>query len=100
MRAASVTGASVVPARPGGRRWRLAFAGLVAVASAIAIGELAAGLIVGIPSPTPSIGRGVLALQPPGAKDFVTALFGTNDKPALGVVLAVVALGIGPGPGT
>ena len=94
-----MTEAGAVSARPGGRRWRLAFAGVVAVATAIAIGELAAGLIAGIPSPTLSIGRGVIALQPPGAKDFMTALFGTNDKLALEIVIVVVALVIGAGLG-
>jgi DMSO/TMAO reductase YedYZ molybdopterin-dependent catalytic subunit len=82
-----------------GRRWRLAFAGIVAVAAAIAIGELAAGLIAGIPSPVISIGRGVIALQPPGAKDFVTSIFGTNDKLALEILIVLVALVIGAGVG-
>lgn len=76
-------------------RSRLAFAGVVAVLSAIGIGELAAGLIAGIPSPILAIGRGVVALQPPGAKDFVASLFGTNDKLALEIVIIAAALGIG-----
>jgi DMSO/TMAO reductase YedYZ molybdopterin-dependent catalytic subunit len=82
-----------------GERARLAFAGVVAVAVAIAIGELAAGLIAGIPSPTLSIARGVIALQPPGAKDFVVSIFGTNDKLALEILIIVVALLIGAGLG-
>ena len=80
---------------PAGHRWRLAFAGVVSVVSAIGIGELAAGLIPGIPSPILAIGRGVVALQPPGAKDFVASLFGTNDKLALEIAIVVVALAIG-----
>jgi DMSO/TMAO reductase YedYZ molybdopterin-dependent catalytic subunit len=80
-------------------RRRLAFVGLVAVAAAIATGELAAGLIAGIPSPVLSIGRLVIQLQPPGAKDFVADLFGTADKLALQVVIVVVALAIGAGLG-
>jgi DMSO/TMAO reductase YedYZ molybdopterin-dependent catalytic subunit len=80
-------------------RARLAFAGVVAVAVAIAIGELAAGIIAGVPSPTLSIARGVIALQPPGAKDFVVGLFGTNDKLALEIFIIVVALVIGAGLG-
>ena len=83
----------------GGSRPRLAFAGVVAVAVAIAVGELAAGLIAGVPSPTLSIARGVIALQPPGAKDVVVALFGTNDKLALEILIIVVALLIGAGLG-
>jgi DMSO/TMAO reductase YedYZ molybdopterin-dependent catalytic subunit len=93
---AAVAEAGVATRRP---RTLLAFSGVVAVAAAVAIGELAAGLIAGIPSPTLSIGRGVIALQPPGAKDFVVSLFGTNDKLALEILIVVVALLIGAGLG-
>jgi DMSO/TMAO reductase YedYZ molybdopterin-dependent catalytic subunit len=95
-RIAAVAEAGVATRRP---RPLLAFSGVVAVAAAVAIGELAAGLIAGIPSPTLSIGRGVIALQPPGAKDFVVSLFGTNDKLALEILIVVVALLIGAGVG-
>ena len=78
-----------------GNLWRLAFAGVVSVLAAVGVGELAAGLIAGIPSPILAIGRGVVALQPPGAKDFVASLFGTNDKLALEIVIIAVALAIG-----
>ncbi len=91
--------ATIASQTTAGSRPRLAFAGIVAVASAIGVGELAAGLIAGIPSPILSIGRGVIALQPPGAKDVVTSLFGTNDKLALEIVIVVVALAIGAGLG-
>jgi len=80
-------------------RWMLAFAGVVAVAVAIAVGELAAGLILGIPSPTLSIGRVVIELQPPGAQQLVVSLFGTNDKLVLEIVIVAVALLIGAGLG-
>jgi DMSO/TMAO reductase YedYZ molybdopterin-dependent catalytic subunit len=80
-------------------RWRLAFVGVVAVASAIGTGELAAGVLAGIPSPVLSIGRLVVALQPPGAKDLVASLFGTADKLALQVVILAVAAAIGAGLG-
>ena len=76
-------------------RWGLAFAGVVAVASSIGAGELLAGLIPGAPSPVLSIGRRVIEFQPPGAKDFMTSLFGTNDKLVLEIVIVVVALAIG-----
>jgi DMSO/TMAO reductase YedYZ molybdopterin-dependent catalytic subunit len=76
-------------------RTRRAFAGVVAVLAAVGIGELAAGLIAGVPSPILAIGRGVVALQPPGAKDLVASLFGTNDKLALEIVIVIVALAIG-----
>jgi len=80
-------------------RWRVAFAGVVAVGAAIATGELAAGLVPGIPSPLLSIGRQVVNLQPPGAKDFMTSLFGTADKLVLQIVIVAAALLIGAGIG-
>ena len=67
--------------------------------AAIASGELAAGLLPGIPSPILSIGRLVVSLQPPGAKDLVTSLFGTADKLALQIVIVAAALAIGAGVG-
>jgi DMSO/TMAO reductase YedYZ molybdopterin-dependent catalytic subunit len=83
---------------PVSRRWS-AFSGLVATGGALATGELLAGLLPGIPSPILSVGRWVIDLQPPGAKDFVVALFGTADKLALEVLVLVVALAIGAGLG-
>jgi len=68
---------------------------MLAVAAALATGELAAGLISGIPSPLVAIGQVVIDYQPPGAKDLVVGLFGTNDKLALQVLVVVVALVIG-----
>jgi DMSO/TMAO reductase YedYZ molybdopterin-dependent catalytic subunit len=80
-------------------RWRLAFVGVVAVGAAIAAGELAAGLVPGIPSPIASIGRQIVDHQPPGAKDFMTSLFGTADKLVLQIVIVAAALLIGAGVG-
>ena len=71
----------------------------MAVGAAIATGELAAGIVEGVPSPTLSIGRGVIALQPPGAKDLFVSLFGSNDKLALDILIIAVALLIGAGLG-
>jgi DMSO/TMAO reductase YedYZ molybdopterin-dependent catalytic subunit len=68
---------------------------MVAVVAAIATGELAAGVIAGIPSPILAIGRQIVGHQPPGAKDLVTNLFGTADKLALQVVIVAAALAIG-----
>lgn len=76
-----------------------AFGGVVAVGSALALGELAAGLVEGIPSPMLAIGRVVIDLQPPGAKEFMVELFGTADKVALEVAIVVLALAIGAGLG-
>jgi DMSO/TMAO reductase YedYZ molybdopterin-dependent catalytic subunit len=72
-----------------------AVAGGVAVAAALATGELAAGLLSGIPSPVLAVSRLIVDLQPAGAKDLFVALFGTNDKLALEVLIVVVALALG-----
>ena len=64
------------------RDWPAALAGILAVATALGVSELLAGL-----------------LQPPGAKDVVVSLFGTNDKLALEVFIVVVALLVGAGLG-
>ena len=88
-----------VPARgrslPEGSAPRAALAGLAASAAGIGASELAAGLIPVVPSLVIAVGSLVIALQPPGAKDLVVALFGTNDKTALNVAAIVVALLIG-----
>jgi DMSO/TMAO reductase YedYZ molybdopterin-dependent catalytic subunit len=76
-------------------RWAAPLAGVVAVAAALAAGELVAGTVRGAPSPILSIGRLLIDLQPAGAKDVAVALFGTNDKAALEVAVALVALAIG-----
>ncbi|MCI0583884.1 MAG: molybdopterin-dependent oxidoreductase [Chloroflexi bacterium] len=76
-----------------------AFAGLVATASALASGELLAGILPGVPSPILSVGRVVIDLQPPGAKELVVSIFGTADKLALEVLVLGVALAIGAGIG-
>ena len=77
---------------------RLAFAGAVAVAAALGVGELLAG-ILGAPSPLLSVARFIVDIQPPGAKDFVVALFGENDKVAFEVFIILVALAVGAGLG-
>lgn len=69
-----------------------ALAGAVAGAAAIAVAELIAGLIAGAPSLIVAVGDLVIRLQPPGAKDFVVSLFGTNDKLALNVLVLAVAI--------
>jgi DMSO/TMAO reductase YedYZ molybdopterin-dependent catalytic subunit len=74
---------------------RGAVAGAAGVAVAIGATELAAGLVPGLPSLVASVGSAVIDLQPPGAKDLVVALFGTNDKLALELFIVVVALVVG-----
>jgi DMSO/TMAO reductase YedYZ molybdopterin-dependent catalytic subunit len=86
------------PANQASRR-AAAFAGIVATGAALATGELLAGVLAGIPSPILSVGRVVVDLQPPGAKEVVVSLFGTADKLALEVLVLVVALAIGAGIG-
>src|SRR5512146_2603637 len=79
---------------PGVRPLRAAAAGAVAIGAALAIGELAAGLAGG-PSPLVAVSQVIVDYQPPGAKDVVVGLFGTNDKLALQVFVALVSLAIG-----
>jgi DMSO/TMAO reductase YedYZ molybdopterin-dependent catalytic subunit len=74
---------------------RGAAAGFVAGAVGIAASELLAGIVPGTPSLVVAVGSLLIALQPPGAKDFVVALFGTNDKTAVNVAVVAVALLVG-----
>ena len=79
--------------------WAAALAGAAAGLAAVAAGELFAGLVRGAPSLVVAVGDLVIALQPPGAKDLVVALFGTNDKLALQVVIVLAAIAIAAGAG-
>jgi DMSO/TMAO reductase YedYZ molybdopterin-dependent catalytic subunit len=79
--------------------WAAALAGAAAGLVAIAAGELFAGLVAGAPSLVVAVGDVVIALQPPGAKDLVVALFGTNDKLALQIVIVLAAVAIAAGAG-
>ena len=69
-----------------------ALAGAVAGAAGIAVAELVAGLVGGAPSLVIALGDLLIRLQPPGAKDAVVDLFGTNDKLALNIAIVVVAV--------
>jgi DMSO/TMAO reductase YedYZ molybdopterin-dependent catalytic subunit len=76
-----------------------AIAGAVATLAALGASELAAGLL-SAQSLVAAVGGAVIDLQPAGAKDFVVALFGQNDKLALELfivgfsVLVGAALGL------
>ena len=70
-------------------------AGAAAAALGIGVSEAIAGVIAGATSLVDAIGQVVIDLQPPGAKDFVVELFGTNDKLALEIVVTLVALALG-----
>jgi len=69
-----------------------ALAGLAAGAAALGGAELLAGILPGAASPTIAVGDLVIALQPPGAKQFVVDLFGDADKLLLNLLVAFVAL--------
>ena len=74
---------------------RATIAGIAATAAALGGSELLAGLLPGATSLVASVGQVVIDLQPPGAKDVVVRLFGTNDKLALELFIVGVALVIG-----
>jgi DMSO/TMAO reductase YedYZ molybdopterin-dependent catalytic subunit len=76
-------------------------AGGLAAGLGIAVSELLAGLVSGAPSLVIAIGDLIIENQPPGAKELMVALFGTDNKLALsvGIVLGAILiaglLGIG-----
>jgi DMSO/TMAO reductase YedYZ molybdopterin-dependent catalytic subunit len=72
-----------------------AISGIVAALAALGVGELFAGLIAGVPSPIAAVGSAVIDFAPPGSKDFMVSLFGTNDKTALTVVVVAVVVLVG-----
>jgi DMSO/TMAO reductase YedYZ molybdopterin-dependent catalytic subunit len=75
--------------------WAGAFAGLIGAAVALGVSELIAGVLSPGSSLIAAVGQTIIDLQPPGAKDFVVALFGTNDKLALEILVTGTALAIG-----
>jgi DMSO/TMAO reductase YedYZ molybdopterin-dependent catalytic subunit len=75
--------------------WVAAFAGLIGAGVALGVSELIAGIVPGGSSLIAAVGQTVIDLQPPGAKDFVVALFGTNDKLALELFVTGAALAFG-----
>jgi DMSO/TMAO reductase YedYZ molybdopterin-dependent catalytic subunit len=88
-------------ARAAGRRigtLEAAIAGVAATLAALGVSELVAGLL-GAQSLVAAVGQLIIDSQPAGAKDFVVALFGQNDKLALELFIVGVALLIGAGLG-
>jgi hypothetical protein len=77
---------------------RPAIAGAVGALAGIGLSELVAGFLGG-PSLLAAIGEVVIDNQPPGAKDFVVGLFGTNDKLALEILIVALAAIVGAGLG-
>ncbi len=88
-------------APPAIRRPRLlaALCGLVAVGVFLAVAELGALLLGGAGSPLVAVGSAVIDLAPPAAKDLMVGLFGTGDKVALFVLMAVVVAAVSAGAG-
>lgn len=80
---------------PTSLRGPAALAGLASAGLGLGVSEAIGGLLPGASSLVAAVGQRVIDLQPPGAKDVVVALFGTNDKLALEVVVALAALGFG-----
>ena len=68
-----------------------ALSGALAAAAALAVGEIVAGLVSGAPSLIIAIGDLIIDLQPPGAKEVMVDLFGTNDKLVLNLLIVVGA---------
>ena len=76
-----------------------AAAGVVAGGVALGATELLAGVVSGAPSVVLEIGAFLISLQPPGAKQIVVDLFGTNDKLVLNVAIVLGALVLAAGLG-
>ena len=94
----STSASAITPSRvdgPANARLAAAAAGVAAAGLALGVSEAIAALLTGATSLVAAVGQVVIDLQPPGAKDLVVALFGTNDKLALEVVVVVAALGFG-----
>jgi DMSO/TMAO reductase YedYZ molybdopterin-dependent catalytic subunit len=92
--------APIVPARPATSRLHAAAAGAAAAGLALGVSEAFAAVFPGATSLVAAVGQVVIDLQPPGAKDLVVALFGTNDKLALEVVVVLASLAFGAGLGS
>ena len=76
-------------------RARDATAGAIAAGLALAVSELLAGVVFALPSLVEGLGNWVIDHVPEGIKDFAIEVFGTSDKLALLVGIAVVTLLIG-----
>ena len=92
MTTSAVSGASETARRID---WRHALVGAAAAAGALGASELLAGLLPGGSSLVAAVGQVAIDLQPPGAKDVVVSLFGTNDKLVLELFVVAVGLLIG-----
>jgi DMSO/TMAO reductase YedYZ molybdopterin-dependent catalytic subunit len=69
--------------------------GAIAAGAALGVSELLAGILPGGSSLIAAVGQVAIDLQPPGAKDVMVELFGTNDKLAFELFIVMVGLVIG-----
>ncbi|TDE11879.1 molybdopterin-dependent oxidoreductase [Jiangella asiatica] len=93
---------SVTAAEPGtspsaSRRpwWPPALAGVLALALGLAVAEVIAGALGRAETPVVAVGEEFIDLTPSWLKDLAIDLFGTNDKTALLVGMAVVLVALG-----
>jgi DMSO/TMAO reductase YedYZ molybdopterin-dependent catalytic subunit len=82
------------PAGPRIPRGWAALVGVLAVAAAVAVGQLVAGLVSPTSSPYLAVGDAVVRLSPHWLTEFAKATFGTADKPVLLAGMAVVIVGL------
>ncbi|HEX2246019.1 MAG TPA: molybdopterin-dependent oxidoreductase [Arthrobacter sp.] len=82
------------PSRPVPKRWAAA-AGAAAALLGTAAGELAAAFLSPSVSPMTAVGSAVIDVLPPVVKDLAIAVFGTADKAAFFVAMAVVIAALG-----
>ena len=66
--------------------------GVLAVAAALGVGHLVAGVVSPASSPFLAVGNAAIALAPPWLVEFAKSAFGTADKPVLLAGMAVVLL--------
>ncbi|MET0673071.1 MAG: molybdopterin-dependent oxidoreductase [Microbacterium pygmaeum] len=76
------------------RRFAAAVAGIASAVLGAGIGELLAAFIAPDASPFAVIGSALIDFAPPWAKETAISLFGTNDKTALLVGIAIVLVAI------
>lgn len=74
---------------------RSAIAGIAAVALALGVAELLAGLLAGGASPLDALGQQVVGLLPGGVLAFAIENFGTNNRMVLTATSILVAAGLG-----
>jgi len=88
-----------VAERPRSRPFAAAAAGAASAVLGAGLGELTAAFIAPEASPFAVIGSALIDFAPPWAKDAAIALFGTNDKIALlvGIAIALILVAAGAG---